>query len=148
MELSEASLVSRMHEAMKARETVRVNVLRGVIAAIKNTKVEQRVKDLPSDQIAVLIRREVKKRDEVIEIARRGGRSDVADQAEGERTMLECLLPALLTPEELEVAVRRLQADGATNIGAVMRGLQAEYPGRIDGKQASTIARRVLAEGS
>ena len=146
MELSESALTTGMQQAMKARDRVRVTVLRGIIAAIKNAKIEQRTPDLTEDQVIGLIRREVKQREEVLELARKGGRSDVQEQTEAEVVVLESLLPSLLTPEELEAAVRRLRGAGAGSIGEVMRGLQQEYPGRIDGKAASTLARQVLAE--
>jgi uncharacterized protein YqeY len=147
VELKEAALVSEMQRAMKAREVLRVNVLRGLLAAIKNVKVEQRVAELRSDQIAQIVRREVKMRDEVLEIARRGQRSDVIEQNEAERAILERLLPAALTSEELDAAVRRLHAGGAGSIGEIMKKLQTEFPGRVDGKQASEAARRVLGGG-
>lgn len=147
MELNEAALVADMQRAMKARDARRVSVLRGLLAAIKNAKVEHRAAALRPDQIAQLVRREVKMRDEVLELARRGGRDDVVEQNEAERAILERLLPAPLTAEELEAAVRRLQAGGAASLGEIMRQLQAEYPGRFDGKQASETARRVLGSG-
>jgi uncharacterized protein YqeY len=138
-------LASELHRAMKARDALRVSVLRGVLAAIKNTKVEQRAGDLRPEQIVQLVRRELKQRDEVIDIARRGNRADVVEQNDRERQILIQLLPAALPPEELEAAVRRLHAGGAGSVGEIMRALQAEYPGRIDGKQASETVRRVLA---
>ncbi len=147
MELNEAALIAEMQRAMKAREALRVNVLRGLLAAIKNVKVEQRVGELRSEQIAQLVRREVKMRDEVLELARRGQRSDVIEQNEAERAILERMLPAMLTTEELDAAVRRLHADGAASIGEIMRRLQTEFPGRVDGKKASETARRVLGGG-
>jgi uncharacterized protein YqeY len=147
VELKEAALVSEMQRAMKAREALRVNVLRGLLAAIKMLKVEQRVAELRSDQIAQIVRREVKMRDEVLEIARRGQRSDVIEQNEAERAILERLLPAALTAEELDAAVRRFHAGGAASIGEIMKKLQTEFPGRVDGKQASEAARRVLGGG-
>jgi uncharacterized protein YqeY len=147
VELKEAALVSEMQRAMKAREALRVNVLRGLLAAIKNVKVEQRVAELRSEQIAQIVRREVKMRDEVLDIARRGQRSDVVEQNEAERAILERLLPAVLTTEELDAAVRRFHAGGAASIGEIMKKLQAEFPGRVDGKQASEAARRILGGG-
>jgi hypothetical protein len=130
---------------MKARDATRVSVLRGVIAAIKNARVEHRGAAVTEDQIVALVRREVKQRHEVVELARQGGRRDVLEQTERELAILDSLLPAVLTPEELDAAVRGLYAAGATSIGEIMRGLQAGYPGRVDGKAASTVARRVLA---
>ena len=145
-ELSEGSLQTQLQQAMKARDTLRVSVLRGIISGIKNAKVEQRGSALTAEQITAIVRRELKKRDEAIEFARQGRRDDVLQQNEAERALLSALLPTPLTAAELEAAVRRLREEGAGALGEVMRRLQGEFPGRVDGRQASEIARRVLAE--
>jgi uncharacterized protein YqeY len=145
-QLDEAWLLAEMRRAMKERDTTRVNVVRGIVAAIKNAKIDERVAELPAAEIGQLIRREMKKREEVTEIARRGQRTDVVEQNEIERAILESFLPTGLTPEETETAIRQLCAAGASSIGDIMRQLRAEHPGRIDGKSASEIARRVLSE--
>lgn len=147
MSIKESVLQEQLHRAMKARDTTRVSVLRGVIAGIKNAKVEQRVQELPGDQIAAVVRRELKKRDEAMEFARQGRRDDVLQQNEAERAILSALLPAMLTPEETEDTIRRFRAEGASGLGEIMKRLQSEFPGRIDGKRASEIAKLLLAEG-
>ncbi len=147
MSIKESVLQEQLHRAMKARDTTRVSVLRGVIAGIKNAKVEQRVQELPGDQIAAVVRRELKKRDEAMEFARQGRRDDVLQQNEAERAILSALLPAMLTPEETEDTIRRFRAEGASALGEIMKRLQSEFPGRIDGKRASEIAKLLLAEG-
>ena len=92
---------------MKAHDAARVSLLRGIIAAIKNAKVEQRGADVPAERIAMLVRREIKKCEEVAEIARRGGRDDVVQRNESEVGLLQELLPPSLSPDELEGAIRQ-----------------------------------------
>ncbi len=144
-DLTEAALQTQLQQAMKSRDLLRTSVLRGIIAGIKNARVEQRGAELSTEQIAAVVRRELRKRDETIEFARQGQREDVLRQNEAERALLAVLLPAPLGPEELEAAVRRYRDEGAVAIGEVMRRLQVEFPGRIDGKRASEVARRLLA---
>ena len=64
-----------------------------------------------------------------------------------EVAVLEALLPQQMTAEELRSAVEALVAEGADQIGAVMKGLGQRYSGRYDGKAASAVAREVLASG-
>jgi hypothetical protein len=144
-ELTEAALQTRLKQAMKGRDVLQTSVLRGVIAGIKNARVEQRGTELSSEQVIAVVRRELKKRDEVIEFARQGQREDVLRQNQAERAVLAALLPPTLDPSELEAAVRRYCDEGASAIGEVMRRLQGEFPGRIDGKLANAVARRILA---
>jgi uncharacterized protein YqeY len=55
----------------------------------------------------------------------------------------------LLAPNELEAIVRDVVAAlPAPAIGAVMSALRERYAGRFDGKQASEIAKRVIAGAS
>lgn len=145
--MREERLVEELTQAMKARDMARVYVLRGVLAGIKNLKVEKRVAALPEDEIVQVVRREIRKREEAEEYAQKGGREDLLAQNRAERAMLEAWVPAQLDAAQLEQAVRDIAGDPACrSIGAIMGGLRARFAGRYDGKQASEIARRVLAE--
>jgi hypothetical protein len=145
--MREEQLTSDLTQAMKARDMARVYVLRGVLAAIKNLKVEKRGAALGEDEIAQVIRREIRKREEAEEFAAKAARTDLVDQNRAERAMLETYVPALLDAAQLEQAIREIAArpDGRS-IGTIMGGLRARFAGRFDGRQASEIARRVLAE--
>ena len=61
--------------------------------------------------------------------------------------MLEAYVPAPLDPAELERTIRELAGRSeARSLGAIMTALREQLAGRFDGRQASEIARRVLAE--
>jgi len=145
--ITEQRLAEELAQAMKAREMPRVYVLRGLIAAAKNLKVERRGAALAEPDLVQLVRREIRKREEAEEFAAKAGREDLVAQNRGERAILEAYTPPELDPAELERAIRDIvAAPGGRTLGAVMAALRGRFAGRFDGHQASDIARRVLAE--
>jgi uncharacterized protein YqeY len=147
--LTEEELSTALTSAMKAREMERVYVLRGVLTAVKNLKVEKRVPALAEADLVQIVRREIRQREEAESFASQGGRTEAVEQNRRERALLEALVPPQLGPAELEQAIRGIVArPDARSLGAVMSALKADLAGRYDGKQASEIARRVLAETS
>ena len=145
--LTEQQLADDLTRAMKAREMSRVYVLRGLLTAAKNLKVERRGAALAEADLVQLVRREIRKREEAEEFAVKAGRSELVDQNRAERALLEGYAPAPLAPAELEEAIRAIAARPAERtLGAIMGALRERFAGRFDGRQASEIARRVLAE--
>jgi uncharacterized protein len=145
--LTEERLAQDLTAAMKARDAQRVSVLRGVLAAAKHLKVERRVPQLDESDLVQVMRRELRKREEAEDYAVKAGREDLVTQNRDERAILESYVPAPLGGEELERAIREaLAAGGERQIGAVMTALRQRYPGRVDGKAASELARKILAE--
>ena len=147
--LSEEGLAKDLANAMKAREMERVYVLRGVITAVKNLKVEKRGQEVAEAELVQIVRKEIRKREEAEEFAAKAGRNDLLEQNRAERAMLEAYVPAQLDAAQLEAAIREAAArpEGRT-LGAVMGSLRERFAGRYDGKQASELARRVLSESS
>jgi uncharacterized protein YqeY len=144
--LTEQQLADDLNRAMKARDMPRVYVLRGVIAAVKNLKVERRGAEVAEADLAQVVRKEIRKREEAEEFAEKAGRSDAVAQNRSERAMLEAYAPAQLDAAALEQAIREIAADPSSqNLGAVMGALKTRFAGRFDGRQASDIACRVLA---
>jgi uncharacterized protein len=147
MGLTEGQLAEDLTRAMKARDMPRVYVLRGLVTAAKNLKVERRGGELTEADLVQLVRREIRKREEAEEFAARGGRAELVAQNRSERAILEAYAPPPLDAAALERVIREIAAvEGAGSIGAIMAALRARHPGRFDGRQASELARRVLAE--
>jgi len=149
-ELSEAAIQGRLREAMRAKAMDQVMVLRGLVAAIKNLKIERRgvgggvSSDLGEVDITQLVRREIKQRDEAIGFAEQAARFDLVDKNRQERAFLESFLPQALSRQELEAAIARHHAAGATSIGALMSKLKADFAARLDGNAASRAVREFL----
>jgi hypothetical protein len=143
---NEAQLQRDLQDAMRARDMLKVYVLRGIIAAIKNAKVEARVAELPEAEITALVRKELNKRVESITYAEKAGRAETVAQNQSEKELLEKYLPPQLDAAELEQAIRTLSAElQTTAIGPLMKALQERFAGRYDGKLASQLIRQLAS---
>jgi uncharacterized protein YqeY len=141
---SEADLQKDLQGAMRAREMEKVYVLRGVIAAIKNAKVDKQVKELPEAEVVALMRKEVSKRVEAIEFAEKAGRAETAAQNRAEKAILDAYLPTQMDAAQLEAAIRSLSEElGTTQIGPLMAALRQRYAGNYDGKLASELIKKL-----
>jgi len=144
--VTEAQLQADLQAAMKARAAEKVLILRGLIAAIKNVKVDKQVPTLPEADIAALVRKEIDKRVEAAEFARQAGRTELVDSNEREKAVLEAYLPQQLDAAALEALIRQLAAElGTTQIGPIMATLRERHAGRFDGKLASELVRKLVA---
>ena len=143
--LSEAQLRQELQEAMKRREMPTVYVLRGLLAAVANRRIDGGGAELPVSEILALVQREAKQREEAEDFARRAGRSDLVSQNAEERAILARYLPTMLDAEALSTLLQAWIAEGVVSMGALMARLKERHPGQYDGKRASEIVRSLLA---
>ena len=142
--VDEARLQRDLQDAMRARERLRIDVLRGVITAVKNLKVEKQVGELPEAEIDSVLRKELNKRLEMADFARKAGREETVAQAGEEKAILEAYLPAQMDAAALEAAVRAIAAElGGNQIGPIMAELRKRHAGQFDGKLASEIVKKL-----
>lgn len=143
--LSEAALRQELQDAMKNRAMPTVYVLRGLLAAIANRRIEVGAAELPAAEILGIVQREAKKREEAETFARQAGRADLIEQNASERALLARYLPAMLDDAAVGELVGEWIAEGVTTMGALMARLKERHPGQYDGKRASEIVRARLA---
>jgi uncharacterized protein YqeY len=144
-------LQSDVKDAMKARDTGRVQNLRLFVNAIQNeAKAKQRDLDAP-EEIAVL-QKQKKQRIEAAEAFEAGGHEDRAAEERAQAAILDVYLPEQLSPAELDDLVRSAIAEvGATSpkdMGAVMKAVQPRIAGRADGKAVSGAVQAALRGGN
>ena len=141
---TEAQLQGDLQAAMKARAMEKVYILRGLITAIKNLKVEKQISEVPEVDIAALVRKEINKRTEAAEFARQAGRQELIGQNESEKAVLEAYLPQQLSAGALEEVIKALAAElGTAQIGPLMAKLRERHAGQFDGKLASELIRKL-----
>lgn len=143
--LSEAQLRQEMQDAMKSRAMPTVYVLRGLLAAISNRRIEAGGGELAPSEILALVQREAKQREEAEDFARRAGRADLVAENASERAILTRYLPAMLDTAALTSLLSVWIAEGMTTMGPLMARLKELHPGQYDGKAASEIVRNLLA---
>jgi uncharacterized protein len=134
--------------AMKARDELRLSVLRMAKTALKLKQVEHG-RPLEDSEALGSLRTLVKQRHESAEQFRRGGREELANKEEAEIKILEEYLPATASEEELEAAVRAAIAEtgasSAKGIGKVMKSAMAKLAGKtVDGKRVNEKVRARL----
>ena len=143
-----ARIEADLKTALKAGEKRRVSTLRLLLSALKNERIQAQ-RDLTDEEVEAAIRRAVKQRREAIEQYQRGGRPDLVDAETEELGILQAYLPQELSEGDVEAAVRAVVAEkglsSPKDVGAVMKELMARYRGRLDGKRAQEIARRLLS---
>lgn len=136
-----------LKSALKKGEKRKVATLRLLLATLKNEKIRAQ-RDLTAEDIESVLRRSVKQRKDSIEQYGRGGRQDLVDAETEELAILEGYLPKGLSETEIETALRDvIQEKGLSSsrdVGLAMKELMARHRGRVDGKEAQAIARRLL----
>lgn len=137
-----------LQDAMRARDERRKLALRMALTAVQLAEVEQR-SELDDAAIAEVIRKEVRRREDALEMVRQSGRADVIAEDEAQVAILRSYLPQLLTVEELTAIAREViaeaQAASPADMGKVMKLLMPRVQGKADGRMVSQVVRDLLS---
>ncbi len=134
--------------ALKSGAKDKVSALRMLSAALKNKQIDKK-RPLTDEEVIETVRSLIKQRKDSIEQFTKGGRQDLVDKETAEVTFLEVYLPQQLTRQELEGMVReaiaQTGAQGARDMGKVMKALVPMVAGRADGKLLSELVKSSLS---
>lgn len=134
--------------AMRAKDSLRMNTVRGLKSAIKYREIEL-MKPLDDAGILGVVATEIKRRRDSVEQYKAGNRADLADKEEAELRILQEFLPQQLSQADLEAKVDQVigqvGAKGPKDMGAVMKALLPDVQGRADGKVVSELVKQRLA---
>jgi len=129
-----------MISAMKAKEELRVQTLRGAMAAFTNELVAKGMKPTePLDDQGALavLKRLAKQRREAAEQYEKGGRSDLADKEKAELVIIEAYLPAQMSREDVVRIAQKMKADlnvtDTSGAGKLTGAIMKELAGQADG---------------
>ena len=140
---------SELIEARRGRDEVGLSTLSLLKSElVKASKETGAIGTLDDELVVRVARKEVKRREEAIDVYRKAGREDSAKREEAEMAILRRYLPAAMSPEEVESEVRavieELKSDGPQAFGAVMKAATARLAGRAEGAQVAAAARKLL----
>ena len=131
---------------MKAKDQVKLTVVKGLSAAFVNEVVS--LKRTPTDPLSDeealnVIRRAVKQRKDYIEQFTAGGRPELADSEKAELAILETYLPAMMSKDDVEVAVKAKQAEmnitDKSKAGQLMGAVMKDLKGKADGDTVKSV---------
>ena len=145
------TVATRMKEAMKGGDKVRVGALRLIMAALKEREIEARGAGKivsRADELALLTKM-VKSRQESATIYAEAGRKELAEQENAEIAVIGEFLPKQMDEAAVIAAAKAaIASTGATSIkdmGKVVNALKAAHPGEMDFAKASAIVKGLLA---
>lgn len=137
-----------MKAAMRAKEAARLLTIRGLLAAMKQKEVDERI-ELDDVAVVGIVDKLIKQRKDSISQFAAAGRTDLVDKETAELQVLEGYLPARLSAEEVvaQVAaiVAELGAAGPGDMGKVMGAAKAKLAGKADMGQVSAAVKQALS---
>ena len=136
--------------AMKAKDELRLSVLRMVKAAIQHKEIEK-IRKLDEAESIGLLQTLVKQRKESIDQFGKGGRQDLVDKETKELAIIEAYLPAGASEAEMDAAITKAIAETGANsikqMGAVVKAAKSALEGKtVDGKALSDRVRERLSK--
>src|SRR5258708_6030991 len=151
---SEMSLAEKIQkdlvDAMRAKEELRLSVLRGIKAAIKHKEVEK-IRALDEAESIQILQTLVKQRKESIDQFTKGNRPELAAKETKELAIIESYLPAGASEAEMDPAIAKAIFESGANsvkhMGAVVKAAKAALEGKtVDGKALSDRVRDRLSK--
>ncbi len=137
-----------MKSAMRAKDAPRLLTIRGLMAAMKQREVDERI-SLDDAAIVAIVDRLCKQRKDSIEQFTAGGRQDLVDKEQAELAVLESYLPARLGADavaaEVAVLIAETGASGPGDMGKVMAAARPRFAGRADLGLVSAAVKAALA---
>jgi hypothetical protein len=134
--------------AMRQKDPLRLNTIRGLKSAVKYREIEL-MKSLDDAGILGVVASEIKRRKDAMEQYQAGGRPDLVEKEEAESRLLQSYLPQQLSAAELaakvDEVIAQVGAQGPKDMGSVMKALLPQIQGRADGKAVSELVKQRLA---
>ena len=137
--------------AMKARDQIKTDTLRGAVSAFTNELVAKGRK--PTDELAdqeaiIVLKRLAKQRKDSIEQFTKGGRPELAEKEALELKIIEAYLPQSASREEIEKVARAKKEEmGITDVsgvGKLMGAVIKEFAGSADGADVKEVVTALL----
>ena len=136
----QSKIKGQIKEAMMAKDTVKLTVMRGLVSACTNelvAKGRMPQDELTDEEMLAVIKRAVKQRKDSIDQFTAGGRPELAESEQAELTYLEAYLPTMMSEDEVKNIVTAKQTELAItdkkDAGKLMAEVMKELKGKADG---------------
>lgn len=141
------SLTEAVKSAMKAREMEVVKILRNVQAAIKKVEIDSQT-ELDDTAVLELLQKQIKQRQESLDIYQANGREDLAAKEQLEIEVISQFLPPQLDEAALKdligATITELSASSMKDMGRVMNAVKEKTVGRADPAVISVLVKQAL----
>ncbi len=148
----QTTIKEEVKNAMKAKDTLKLNTLRNLTAAFTNELVAKGMKpqeDVPDDMAINVIKRYVKQRKDSIEQFEKGGRQDLVDSEKVELAIAEAYLPASMSKEDIkkvaEAKKTEMNVTDKSKMGMLIGAVSKELKGQADGADIKEVVESLFA---
>lgn len=143
---------TEMTAAMKARDSLRVDTLRGALAAFTNelvAKGQKPTEELADADAVTVLKRLAKQRKEAADVYTKGGRTELAEKELSELKIIESYLPQMASREDIEKVARakkeELGVTDASGAGKLTGAVMKEFAGTADGNAVKEVVASLFA---
>lgn len=148
----EEKILNDYKVAMKSRDTLKISVLSFLRADLLNQTTAKKKDKLDDPEIIVVIKKQIKQRQDSIEQFTKGNRLEMAEKEKKELEMLKVYLPPELSVEQIKVLIEGViistGSSGIKDMGRLMKELTVKIAGGADGKLVSDLVRQRLGTPS
>ena len=148
----EEKIFNDYKEAMKARDTLKSSALSFLRADMLNQATAKKKDKLEDTEVVVVIKKQIKQRQDSIEQFTNGGRLEAAEKEKKELVILKAYLPAELSVDKIKALIEEVVAStgasGMKDMGRLMKELTVKIAGKADGKLVSDLVRQRLSTPS
>ncbi|MFH1784555.1 MAG: GatB/YqeY domain-containing protein [bacterium] len=141
---------SDLKEAMKSKDSLKVETLRMLKSALNYYKIEKKLEEFKDEDVLTILSRQVKQHKESIEGFEKGNRQDLIEQEKKELAILETYMPTQASAEEVAKVVseviKEVGATGKKDFGKIMKPVMEKLKGKVDGKVISQKVGEELAK--
>ena len=140
----------KLSEALKNKDKNVYPTLRLVLSAIKDVKIQKKVKEgsLKDEEVIGVLKKMIKQRNDSCEAYKKAGRDDLLNNEKNEIKIISEFLPNQLNEEETlklcEEIIKNTQASSMKDMGKVMGVLKAKHGNVLDFSNVSKILKKLL----
>lgn len=140
-------------ESLRAKDTIRLEVLRSVNALCQNEIIATgvTVEFLPDEKVLNLIKRSAKQHKDSIEQFEKGGRKDLVEKEQAELVILNSFLPQMMSRSEIKIiASQRIEALKSAgsfdpkSAGKLTGMIMKELAGKADGADVKAVVEELI----
>ena len=136
-----------MYIAMKSGDKVKTNILRTLLASLKQKQIEKQG-SINEDEYFGVIKRIVKQLKESADTYQKAGRTELAEKETIELGVIKKYLPEIFSEEQTLDLVKKVITQTAANnlseMGKVMSIVMQQSNGKVDGGIANRLVKELL----
>jgi len=140
---------AELKEAVRAKDQVKMDVLRAMKSALTYKEVEKKQAGVSEEEAIAVFNTMIKQRKESIEQYEKFGRPEAAEKEKYELAVIQSFLPQQLTQDQLKALIAEaISSSGAKtpqDLGRVMKELKPKVSGRADGKEVTELVKAALS---